>query len=33
MTEHFGGPETPEKLRARHARYVAFAGTGKGANS
>ena len=31
MTEHFGGPETPEKLRARHARYVAIGGTGKGA--
>jgi len=31
MTEHFGGPETPEKLRARQARYVAIGGTGKGA--
>ena len=31
MTEHFGGPETPEKLRARHERYVAIGGTGKGA--
>jgi RimJ/RimL family protein N-acetyltransferase len=23
MTEHIGGPETPEKIRARHARYCA----------
>src|SRR5574341_1385607 len=22
MTEHLGGPETPEKIRARHERYV-----------
>ena len=25
MTEHLGGPETPERLEARHRRYVASA--------
>ena len=30
MTEHLGGPETPEKLRDRHDRYVRIAGTGTG---
>ncbi len=27
MTEHLGGPETPEKLELRHKRYVAAAGS------
>jgi hypothetical protein len=30
MTEHLGGPESPEKLADRHERYVALAGTGTG---
>lgn len=29
-TEHLGGPETPEKLRERHDRYVAIHGSGRG---
>ncbi len=28
MTEHLGGPETPEQVVARHRRYVAAAETG-----
>src|SRR2546423_11704810 len=28
MTEHLGGPETPEQLEQRHRRYVAAFGTG-----
>jgi RimJ/RimL family protein N-acetyltransferase len=28
MTEHIGGPETPQKLRRRHKRYLALDGTG-----
>lgn len=24
MTEHLGGPESPEQLRERHARYLAL---------
>jgi RimJ/RimL family protein N-acetyltransferase len=31
MTEHLGGPESPEQLRRRHARYLATAGTDTGA--
>ncbi len=27
MTEHLGGPETPEELERRHLRYVAAAGS------
>lgn len=30
MTEHLGGPESPEKLRDRHERYTKLAGTGTG---
>ncbi|HJU47305.1 MAG TPA: GNAT family N-acetyltransferase [Gaiellaceae bacterium] len=30
MTEHLGGPESPERIAARHDRYVRLAGTGKG---
>jgi RimJ/RimL family protein N-acetyltransferase len=30
MTEHLGGPETPEKIRERHERYCRLASTGKG---
>jgi len=30
MTEHLGGPETEEKILARHRKYVAIAGTGTG---
>lgn len=30
MTRYLGGPESPEKLSARHARYLALAGTGTG---
>lgn len=30
MTEHLGGPETEEKILARHQRYVAIGGTGTG---
>jgi RimJ/RimL family protein N-acetyltransferase len=30
MTEHLGGPETDEKVVARHKRYVEIAGTGTG---
>jgi RimJ/RimL family protein N-acetyltransferase len=29
MTEHLGGPESPEKIRKRHARYLAMAGPGQ----
>ncbi|WP_412537811.1 GNAT family N-acetyltransferase [Longispora sp. K20-0274] len=29
MTEHLGGPETDEQVIARHARYVAAAGTAR----
>jgi RimJ/RimL family protein N-acetyltransferase len=28
MTEHLGGPETPEQIEARHARYLALDPTG-----
>jgi RimJ/RimL family protein N-acetyltransferase len=31
MTEHLGGPESSEKLRERNERYVAIAGSGRGA--
>lgn len=31
MTEHLGGPESPDKLVQRHHRYLGIAGTGKGA--
>lgn len=31
MTEHLGGPESPEKLRERNDRYVAIGGSGRGA--
>jgi len=31
MTEHLGGPETPEKLRERNDRYARIEGTGTGA--
>ena len=30
MTEHLGGPESPEKLAERQERYAAIGGTGKG---
>lgn len=30
MTEHLGGPESPEKLADRHQRYVRLAASGKG---
>jgi RimJ/RimL family protein N-acetyltransferase len=30
MTEHLGGPESPEKLRSRHERYCRVAETGIG---
>jgi RimJ/RimL family protein N-acetyltransferase len=30
MTEHLGGPESPEKLRQRHERYTALHGSGRG---
>jgi RimJ/RimL family protein N-acetyltransferase len=30
MTEHLGGPETAEKILARHKRYVDIGGTGTG---
>lgn len=30
MTEHLGGPESREKLRARHERYLRLNGSGKG---
>ncbi len=30
MTEHLGGPESPEKLLDRQQRYAAIGGTGKG---
>jgi RimJ/RimL family protein N-acetyltransferase len=30
MTEHLGGPETPEKIRERQERYVAISETGRG---
>jgi RimJ/RimL family protein N-acetyltransferase len=30
MTVHLGGPETPEKLKARHERYTRFSETGPG---
>jgi RimJ/RimL family protein N-acetyltransferase len=30
MTEHLGGPETPEQLEGRHERYLALAGSGTG---
>jgi RimJ/RimL family protein N-acetyltransferase len=30
MTEHLGGPETPEKLAERHARYLPGGGRGGG---
>jgi RimJ/RimL family protein N-acetyltransferase len=30
MTEHLGGPEGAEQLAARHERYLALAGSGKG---
>jgi RimJ/RimL family protein N-acetyltransferase len=30
MTEHLGGPESAERLRDRHERYVALVGTGTG---
>jgi RimJ/RimL family protein N-acetyltransferase len=30
MTEHLGGPESPEKLRERHQRYMALHGSGRG---
>ena len=29
MTEHLGGPETPEKIRERHARYCQSSNSGK----
>jgi RimJ/RimL family protein N-acetyltransferase len=28
MTEHLGGPETPEQVELRHQRYIAAAGSG-----
>ena len=31
MTEHLGGPESPDKLRERNERYVAMHGSGRGA--
>ena len=30
MTIYLGGPETPEKIRSRHERYVKFCDSGKG---
>jgi RimJ/RimL family protein N-acetyltransferase len=30
MTEHLGGPESPEQIAGRHERYLALAGSGKG---
>jgi RimJ/RimL family protein N-acetyltransferase len=30
MTEHLGGPESPEKIAERHERYVQLPGTGTG---
>jgi RimJ/RimL family protein N-acetyltransferase len=30
MTEHLGGPESPEKLRERHQRYCQLSASGKG---
>jgi len=30
MTRYLGGPEAPEQIASRHARYVALAGTGTG---
>jgi RimJ/RimL family protein N-acetyltransferase len=30
MTEHLGGPESPEKILERHERYQRLPGTGKG---
>ncbi|SCL19507.1 GNAT family N-acetyltransferase [Micromonospora inyonensis] len=30
MKRHLGGPETEEKVLARHRKYVEFAGTGQG---
>jgi RimJ/RimL family protein N-acetyltransferase len=30
MTEHLGGPESPEKIAERHERYVKLPGTGTG---
>jgi RimJ/RimL family protein N-acetyltransferase len=30
MTEHIGGPETPEKIRERHGRYLRPAHSGEG---
>jgi RimJ/RimL family protein N-acetyltransferase len=30
MTEHLGGPESPEKIAERQGRYVALPSTGKG---
>ena len=30
MTEHLGGPESPEKIAERQGRYVALPGTGTG---
>lgn len=30
MTEHLGGPETPEKIRERHERYCRIGDTGTG---
>ena len=29
MTEHLGGPETPEKIQRRHERYLALDGPGQ----
>jgi RimJ/RimL family protein N-acetyltransferase len=29
MMEHLGGPESPEKIRKRHARYLAMTGPGR----
>jgi RimJ/RimL family protein N-acetyltransferase len=30
MMEHLGGPETPEKIRERHARYCKISESGTG---
>lgn len=30
MTDHLGGPETPEKIRERHERYCRIGDSGKG---
>jgi RimJ/RimL family protein N-acetyltransferase len=30
MTDHLGGPETPEKIRERHERYCRISDSGKG---